>query len=255
MHMVWKEEWCCPSQIQNWLQCFPGPLRASGCTEGLLLLPNARGWTIGSWGHRPITDNHLRFLSSRKCMRRWLGLGGHLFLPEKAYCFLRPHHPRRRSGPRVCGHPPSRARYCHAALPVILLSRACKFLSAIFCPGSLLLSPPCRRLQPLCLLVVKGALLRPPAVWSTRASGVPEMGDPESLEPALQEMVTALFLPPEEVRVENLLFPFCFFQPLAPQPVVPKTSKKEQFPFSLGHKRARMAVHDAQPRHPCPPLL
>ncbi len=29
-----QEEWCCPSQIQNWLLCFPGPLRASGCTGG-----------------------------------------------------------------------------------------------------------------------------------------------------------------------------------------------------------------------------
>ncbi len=28
-------EWRCPSQIQNWLLCFPGPLSASGCTGGL----------------------------------------------------------------------------------------------------------------------------------------------------------------------------------------------------------------------------
>ncbi len=33
-------------------------------------------------GRRPNIGNRLRFLSSRKCMRRWLGLGGHLFLPE-----------------------------------------------------------------------------------------------------------------------------------------------------------------------------
>ncbi len=44
-----QEERRCPSQIQSWLLCFPGPPRASGCT-GLLLLLNARGWTIGSWG-------------------------------------------------------------------------------------------------------------------------------------------------------------------------------------------------------------
>ncbi len=29
-----------------------------------------QGWTIGSWGRRPIAGNRLRFLSSRKCMRR-----------------------------------------------------------------------------------------------------------------------------------------------------------------------------------------
>ncbi len=37
---------------------------------------------IGSWGRRPNVGNRLRFLSSRKCMRRWLGLGGHHFLSE-----------------------------------------------------------------------------------------------------------------------------------------------------------------------------
>ncbi len=31
-----------------------------GCTGGLLLLPNAQGWTTGSWGRRPIIGNHLR---------------------------------------------------------------------------------------------------------------------------------------------------------------------------------------------------
>ncbi len=47
------------------------------------LLPSAQGWMIGSWGRRPNIGNRLRFLS-RKCMRRWLGLGGHLFLPKQA---------------------------------------------------------------------------------------------------------------------------------------------------------------------------
>ncbi len=37
---------------------------------------------IGSWGRRPNVGNRPRFRSSRKCMRRWLGLGRHLFLPE-----------------------------------------------------------------------------------------------------------------------------------------------------------------------------
>ncbi len=55
--------------------------------------------------------------------------------------------------------------------------------------------------------------------------------------------------------MENHLFPFCSVPPLAPQPVVPKTSKKEQFPFSPGPKMARMAVHEAQSPHSRPPLL
>ncbi len=78
------------------------------------------------------------------------------------------------------------------------------------------------------------------------------MGDPEPLDPALQEMVTAPLLLPEEGRVENLLFPFCSVLSLGP--VVPKTSKKEQFPFPLGPKRARMAVHETPSPHSYPPL-
>ncbi len=90
------------------------------------------------------------------------------------------------------------------------------------CPGGPLLSPPHRRLQPLRLLVAERALLRPPpplqlglssslttaTAWSwpqesgaarlcpcqnlrsARPSGGPETGDPESLDPALQEVVT-----------------------------------------------------------------
>ncbi len=118
------------------------------------------------------------------------------------------------------------------------------------CPGGPLLSPPHRRLQPLRLLVAEGALLLPPpplqlghnsslhygrsvelaagdrrspppplpSPWSARAGGVPETGDPEPLDPALQEMVTAPLLPPEEGRVENLLFPFCSVPPLTSSP-------------------------------------
>ncbi len=36
-------------------------------------------WFLGAQADR---RNHPQFLSSRKCMRRWLGLGGHLFLPK-----------------------------------------------------------------------------------------------------------------------------------------------------------------------------
>ncbi len=58
-------------------------------------------------------------------------------------------------------------------------------------------------------------------------------------------MVTAPLLPPEEGRVENLLFPFCS---------VSKTSIKEQFPFPPGPKRARMAVYETSSPHSRPPL-
>ncbi len=76
-----------------------------------------------------------------------------------------------------------------------------------------------------------------PSPWSARAGGVPETGDPEPLDPALQEMVTAPLLPPEEGRVENLLFPFCSVPPLTPGFLVPKTSIKEQFPFPFPRGR------------------
>ncbi len=50
--------------------------------------------------------------------------------------------------------------------------------------------------------------------------------------------------------MENL---FCSVPPLAR--VGKKTRKKLQFPFSPGPKRARMAVHETQSPHSCPPLL
>ncbi len=88
-------------------------------------------------------------------------------------------------------------------------SRRRRFITS--CPGGPLLSPPHCRLQPLCLLVAEGALLLPPpplqldhnsslhngrsmelaagkrrspppplpSLWSARAGGVPETGDPE----------------------------------------------------------------------------
>ncbi len=40
----------------------------AGCNGGLLHLPSAQGWMIGSWGYRtPITGSHLQFRSSQKC--------------------------------------------------------------------------------------------------------------------------------------------------------------------------------------------
>ncbi len=57
--------------------------------------------------------------------------------------------------------------------------------------------------------------------------------------------------------MENLLFPFIFVPPLAPWSLaVPTFSIKEQFPISLGHKRARLAVCDVlqTPCQPLPPL-
>ncbi len=103
--------------------------------------------------------------------------------------------------------------------------------------GNLLLT---LHLQPLSLLVTVGATLcplpipryssslppgsfmepvagrtpspsRPPLnlAASARARG-PEMGDPEMEGTALREMVSAPLTPPEEGRVENLLFHFVF---------------------------------------------
>ncbi len=72
---------------------------------------------------------------------------------------------------------------------------------------------------------------------------------------ALQEMVTAPLLPPEEGRVVNPLFPFLSVLPLAQQPAVPKFSIKEQFLSSPGPKRPRRVVGGAKPLHSHPPLL
>ncbi len=86
-----------------------------------------------------------------------------------------------------------------------------------------------------------------------RARG-PRTGDPEMIGTALQEMVTAPLLPPEEGRVVNPLF-FPSVLPLAQQPAVPKFSRKEQFLSSPGPKRARRVVGGAKPLHSHPPLL
>ncbi len=91
-----------------------------------------------------------------------------------------------------------------------------------------------------------------PGPWSARASGVPGTGEPETLGPALQELVSPL-LPPVEGRVENPFFPFWVVPPLALRPVVPKLS--EQFPMSLVPKGARTAVQGTQSPHSRPPLL
>ncbi len=124
----------CLRQIQSWRYAFR-PLRAIGCTGGLLLLPNTRGWTIGSWGRRPLADSRLQFH----------------FFPEVHEEVIRswraPFSARNRvsassvlialDGGAAMGYveiPLSRARYCGAALPAErcrlvgnphLLSRTC----------------------------------------------------------------------------------------------------------------------------------
>ncbi len=117
-------------------------------------------------------------------------------------------------------------------------------------------SAPARPQQQPALWPQCGAVRRRPAqpasapakhVKRQGQAAVPETGDPEPLDPALQEMVTAPLLPPEEGRVENLLFPFCS---------VPKTSIKEQFLFPPGPKRARMAgLRDLVSTLPSPSLF
>ncbi len=84
------------------------------------------------------------------------------------------------------------------------------------------------------------------------SQGVPGTGEPETLGPALQEMVSPL-LPPVEGRVGNPFFPFWVVPPLALRPVVPKLS--EQFSMSPVPKGARTAVHGTQSPHSRPPLL
>ncbi len=144
------------------------------------------------------------------------------------------------------------------------------------CTGRNLLLP--LRLQPLSLLIAVGAPLRPPSRCSSSlppggvvepvtgrtpspsrpppnpAASVsargPETGDPEMEGTAHREMVTAPLPPPEEGRVENLLFNFVFVPPLAQQPAVPKTSIKEQFPQSLGLKRRRVVYRASRDHFP-----
>ncbi len=154
---------------------------------------------------------------------------------------------------------------------------------ATSCPGGPLLHPLCRR-QHLSLLVAEGDPLRlpplphrsnslhpsgavepvvggvpspsrppPRGAAKPRARG-PRTGDPKMIGTALQEMVTAPLLPPEEGRVVNPLF-FPSVPPLAQQPAVPTFSIKEQFLSSPGPKRARRVVGGAKPLHSHPPLL
>ncbi len=72
------------------------------------------------------------------------------------------------------------------------------------------------------------------------------MGDPEPLDPALQEMVTAPLLPSEEGRVENLLFTFCS--------VPPKTSKKSSFLFLRVPRGRGWQCTETPSPHSHPPL-
>ncbi len=153
--------------------------------------------------------------------------------------------------------------------------------SGTSCPGVQLLPPPGRRWQRLSLLVAEGGPLPPPPlsnrsslqqssavepvagqpprpsrpppnlVASVRARG-PETGDPEMEEDALREIVNAPLPPPEEGRVENLLF--LFSPPLASRSVVPKNSTKEQFPLSLGPQRGWGVVDEPVLSHTHPPL-
>ncbi len=83
----------------------------------------------------------------------------------------------------------------------------------------------------------------PPNLAVSAGARGPETGDPEMEETAHREMVTAPLPPPEEGRVENLLFRFVS---------VPKTSIKEQFPQSLGLKRRRVVNRASRDHFPLP---
>ncbi len=145
----------------------------------------------------------------------------------------------------------------------------------ISCPGGPLLSPPDRRLQPFRLLVAEGALLLPlpqlhlghsislhngcsgelPAEkagagqaaslkWLHGASGSCSSGDGDCTTPS-----------PGLGPGGESFVSFFSVPPLAPEPVVTKTSKKEQLNFSPGSKRVRMAEHETQSLHSRPLLL
>ncbi len=90
----------------------------------------------------------------------------------------------------------------------------------------------------------------PPNPAASASARGPETGDPEIEGTAHREMVTAPHPPPEEGRVENLLFNLVFVPPLAQQPAVPKTSIKEQFPQSLGLKRRRVVYRASRDHFP-----
>ncbi len=100
------------------------------------------------------------------------------------------------------------------------------------CPGGPLLSPPAAGCSPsvcssprvpsCCLHLHSSSAIAAAftmaAAWSwPHESCAPrcgaETGGPEPLDPALQDMVTAPLLPPEEGQVENLLFLFCSVPP------------------------------------------
>ncbi len=76
-------------------------------------------------------------------------------------------------------------------------------------------------------------------------------------DPALQEMVTAPLLPPEEGWVENLLFPFCSVPPLAPEDAMPSPAPPAQ-PWSQVSvaPHTQTPLRDALPFElgPCAPL-
>ncbi len=96
---------------------------------------------IGSWGRRPNVGNRPRFRSSRKCMRRWLGLGRHLFLPEAGLVPPPSSPPSTAERPRGMWRSPQSSAplpcsFARRALPPggvnpRLPSRACKFSSAL----------------------------------------------------------------------------------------------------------------------------
>ncbi len=91
----------------------------------------------------------------------------------------------------------------------------------------------------------------PPNLAVSAGARGPETGDLE-MEETAREMVTAPLPPPEEGRVENLLFRFVSVPLLAQQPAVPKTSIKEQFPQSLGLKRRRVVNRASRDHFPLP---
>ncbi len=228
-----RVRWLCPIQIRKWWLCFPGPPTGSGSCGILHRVLNPQGWTIGFSGwHELVLSHPPRFLSSRRCMKSSLVRGRHLLLPETAPVGPPPSPPlmavRLRvthaspmwSGPWLCScalTPPGAGSRLslpgpvstRRTLPAGLTRPVGKpRVTPCDCPRSRTCSNslhPSGAMEPVVGGVPNPSRPPPRGAAKPRARG-PRTGDPEMIGTALQEMVTAPLLPPEEGWVVNPLF-------------------------------------------------
>ncbi len=85
VRVTWGSQW---ELIQGWLLCFPSRWQRRAALESSSFSRMLKaGWLVPG-GRRPIIGSHLRFHSPQKCMRKWLALEGHLFLPQTELVLL-----------------------------------------------------------------------------------------------------------------------------------------------------------------------